>query len=154
LDATRIAEKRDENDIMKFSDLKTGKDYLEAIRFSIPLQDIFTVVDSCHFNYDEEYCPVLLKLGKDYDKHLMDKDEEAKLCHVHRYQLQIWKKGGYKIYEREIRTDADFKKPIANWNIFGDVFVFQELNNSELCLVKCYPDKNCEFYKFMLPQEI
>jgi hypothetical protein len=55
--------------------LKNGKEYLEAIRFSIPLQDILTVLDSCHFNYNDEYCPVLLKLGKDYDKHL-DKEEE------------------------------------------------------------------------------
>jgi hypothetical protein len=60
--------------------------------------------------------------------------------------------GGKKIYEREIRTNTALKKPISNWNIFGDVFVFQEL--SELCMVKCYPDKNCEFYKFFLPQEI
>ena len=44
------------------------------------------------------------------------------------------------------------EKPIVNWNIFGDVFVFQELG--ELCMVKCYPDKNCEFYKFVLPKEI
>ena len=131
--------------------MKNGKDYLEAIRFSIPLHDILTVVDSCHFNYNDEYCPVLLKLGKDYDKHL-DKEEELKTSDVHRYQLQIWKMGGYKIYEREIRTNDALKKPIANWNIFGDVFVFQELG--ELCMVKCYSDKNCEFYKFVLPKEI
>jgi hypothetical protein len=58
--------------------MKTGKDYLEAIRFSIPLKDIFEVVDSCHYNYDEEYCPVLLKLGKDYDKDIVIPEEEAK----------------------------------------------------------------------------
>lgn len=137
---------------MKFREYKTGKAYLEAIRFSIPLHDIFTVVDSCHFNFDEQYCPVLLKLGKDYDKHLIDADEEQ--SKVHRYQLQIWLKGGKKIYEREIRTHSDFEKPIGNWNIFGDIFVFQEKSQSEICLVKCYPDRNCEFYKFVLPKEI
>ena len=129
--------------------MKTGKDYLEAIRFSIPLHDIFTVVDSCHYNYDEEYCPVLLKLGKDYDKHMLAPEEEAKFAHVHRYQLQIWKKGGDKIFEREIRASAAHTKPVVNWNIFGDVFIFQE-NNSELCMVECYPNQNCRFYKFIL----
>ena len=135
---------------MRFSAMKTGKDYLEAIRFSIPLHDIFTVVDSCHYNYDEEYCPVLLKLGKDYDKHMLAPEEEAKFAHVHRYQLQIWKKGGDKIFEREIRASAAHTKPVVNWNIFGDVFIFQE-NNSELCMVECYPNQNCRFYKFILP---
>jgi hypothetical protein len=66
---------------------------------------------------------VLLKLGKDYDKHL-DNEEEKENSEVHRYQLQIWQKGGEKIYEREIRTNAALKKPILNWNIFVDVFVF------------------------------
>jgi hypothetical protein len=65
---------------VKFSDLKGGKDYLEAIRFAIPLNGI-----------------------KDYDKHLMCKDEESKFCHVHRYQLQTWKNCGFIIFEREIR---------------------------------------------------
>jgi len=48
----------------------SGKDYLKAIRNTIPLEGIFKVVASCHFNYDEEYCPVLLKLGRNYDKNL------------------------------------------------------------------------------------
>jgi hypothetical protein len=30
------------------------------------------------------------------------------------------------------------------------VFVFQE-NNSELCMVECYDNQNCHFYKFILP---
>ncbi len=82
---------REQNDITKFS-YKLGIEYLEDIRFSIPLQDIFSVVDSCHFNFFEEYCPVLVKLGKDYDKHLKSEAKLKELSKYYRYQLQIWRK--------------------------------------------------------------
>ena len=83
---------RESNNITKLSN-KIGSEYLEEIRISIPLQNIFEVVESCHYNYFDEYCPVLGKLGNDYDKHLI-KDEAllAELRRTHRYQLQIWLK--------------------------------------------------------------
>jgi len=61
-------------------------------------------------------------------------------------------KGGDKIFERDITTRAENLKPVLNWNIFKDVFVFQE-NDSELCMVKCFPNSKCLFFKFVLPQE-
>ena len=52
------------------------------------------------------------------------------------------------MYEREITTMNAKEKPIANWNIFDDVIVFQEHN--QVCVVKCHEDKDCEFYSFIL----
>jgi len=63
-------ERRETNDIMNLSSMEFGKDYLEAIRISLPLEDIFKVVDSCHYNYDELYAPMLLKLGQYCDMKL------------------------------------------------------------------------------------
>ena len=70
------------------------------------------------------------------------------------------------IYEREITTENAREKPIANWNVFGDVIVFQECN--QVCMVKCYKKKvdpfsqgpnlitaeilkDYDFYSFVLP---
>ena len=50
---------REENDIFKMNSHKNGKQYLESISFSIPTNDFFTVVDSCHFNHFEDFCPIL-----------------------------------------------------------------------------------------------
>jgi len=71
------------------------------------LKDIISVVDSCHFNYFEEYCPVLLKLGRDYDKYLKDETVLAKLAKTHKYQLQIWRKNEVWLQPRDIYENRD-----------------------------------------------
>jgi hypothetical protein len=48
-----MKEKREKNDITKFRKFKMGSAYLDAIRFSIPLDGIVSIVDSCHYNYFE-----------------------------------------------------------------------------------------------------
>ena len=42
---------------------------------------------------------------------------------------------------------------MLNWNIFKDVFVFQEIEN-EVCMVELHPDSKCRFFKFALPKDI
>ena len=60
---------RAENDLQEFQQNR-AKEYLDKIRFTIELNELYQVVDSCHSNHNDELCPVLLKLGKKYDSRL------------------------------------------------------------------------------------
>jgi len=60
------------------------------MRTTIKLKDYLTIVDSCHYNYYEKFCPVLVKIGKDYYKHLEKPEADMKTPKSHRYLLQIW----------------------------------------------------------------
>ena len=53
------------------------------------------------------------------------------------------------IFERSL------KKPISNWNISKDKFIFQEYAKSPIIyIVKLYLDREPHLYKFNLPDEV
>lgn len=58
--------RRAENNISVFHEIKTAKEYLEKIRVNLELDDVIEIIDSCHFNYFENFCPVLIRLGPNY----------------------------------------------------------------------------------------
>lgn len=121
---------------------KNGKQYLEGIRFSIPTDDFFSVVDSCHFNYFEDFCPVLVQLDKKKAEAEKGKTEKE-------YQLQIWKRGGIRVFERSIKVSEKLK-PFANWNVFNEVVLFQEADLKSIYYVKLLQDENAQLYRFDL----
>ena len=83
---------------------------------------MFEVIDSCHYNHFEKYCPVLVKLGTNYRKeddiHLRGKGKELVSDDTHNHRLEVWQKGGHLVFQRNLSNK------LLNWNIFGNTFVF------------------------------
>ena len=95
--------------------------------YEVPLDDLYEVVASCQYNSDGEFCPVLLKI---IDKSIKRKNGGLP------FLLQVWNKRGDMIFERAL------EKPCCNWNISGDVFLFQEEPHlPEIYLLKLYHGK-------------
>jgi len=44
---------------------ETSKDFINKVKVPIDLLGLYEIVDSCNYNISEEFCPVMLKLGKD-----------------------------------------------------------------------------------------
>lgn len=87
----------------------TTEEYINKLRFSIELDSLYKVYDSVSSNTESRFCPVLVKIGKDFiDDQRFD----------YTYLLQVWSRAGKLIFERTLQ------KPLANWNIHGSYFVF------------------------------
>ena len=64
------------------------------------------------------------------------------------YLLQVWNLQGECVFERSLEN------PVSNWNINGDIFMFQE--NSEdldIWIVKLKNNKKAFVYRFRLPPD-
>ena len=40
-----------------------SEDYINKLRFNVKLDKLYTIYDSCHYNTDSKYCPVVVKVG-------------------------------------------------------------------------------------------
>ena len=95
--------------------------------YSVPLNKLYKIMASCQYNENAEFCPVLIEV---IDKKILEQDPE------HPYLLQVWSNRGDMLFERGL------KKPISNWNISRDKFIFQECARSPIIyLVKLYLDR-------------
>lgn len=114
------------------------------------------MVDSCHSNHNDELCPVLLKLGKKYDARLektespgdpqdmASEQEDPAEEQADRYLLQVWHKSGIMIYERHMHA-----KP-KSWNLFNNVFLFKEMGNDAVYLLRYKEHHMPELFKIMM----
>lgn len=53
---------------------KTSKEFINKVKQPINLLGLYEIVDSCNYNTSEEFCPVMLKLGKDFKTKVYDQD--------------------------------------------------------------------------------
>lgn len=61
--------------------------------------------------------------------------------------LQVWSKDGALLFERSLH------KPISNWNITENKFIFQEDKDSEdIYIVNLFMDKQPQVFKITLPE--
>ena len=107
--------------------------------FRCPLNKLYTVKASCNYNTKNPFCPVLVEII----------DEVALLMNNNMaYLLQVWNLQGECVFERALEN------PVSNWNINGDIFMFQE--NSEdldIWIVKLKNNKKAFVYRFRLPPD-
>ena len=45
--------------------MATGVDYINKIKYDVPLDNLYKIIDSCNYAEGNEYCPVILTVGKD-----------------------------------------------------------------------------------------
>ena len=108
--------------------------------YSVPLDKLYEVMASCQFSENSDFCPVLLKI----------KDEKVLLKNDFKpYLVQVWTKNGVMVFERSM------EKPISNWNISHDKFIFQE-NPKEpvIYIVRLFLDRQPILFKFTLPKSV
>ena len=46
-----------------FHKLSNAKNFIQEVRFTLNLEELYTVVDSANYNCKNKFCPVLLKVG-------------------------------------------------------------------------------------------
>ena len=51
--------------LQKFFDIDQSKDYIEKVNNTIPVNELYEVIDSCNYNEKNYWCPVLLKIGNE-----------------------------------------------------------------------------------------
>ena len=111
----------------------------KKLMFNCPLDRLYTVKASCNYNMQNSFCPVLVEI----------KDEVAlQMNNNMAYLLQVWNLQGECVFERSLEN------PVSNWNINGDIFMFQE--NSEdldIWIVKLKNNKKAFVYRFRLPPD-
>ena len=108
--------------------------------YSIPLDKLYKVIASCQYNEKAEYCPVLVKI---IDPTILMKNNQFP------FLLQVWTLKGEMVFERPLR------KPISNWNISYDKFVFQEnRESSTIFVVRLFMDQSPVVFKFNLPEKV
>ena len=56
-----------EYDLRQFESDKMSKgvDYINKIKYDVPLDNLYKIIDSCNYAEGNEYCPVILAVGKD-----------------------------------------------------------------------------------------
>ena len=116
-----------EYDLRQFESDKMSKgvDYINKIKYDVPLDNLYKIIDSCNYAEGNKYCPVILAVGKDIKPQQRLTD----------YLLQVWDRQGQMLYERQLH------RKLKNWGIFGDIFLFQEDNNKDdICFLKLRKD--------------
>lgn len=110
------------------------------MRFSLNLEDLYTVVDSANYNRSNKFCPVLLKVGPK-----MVPDDTA---HAEKYLLQVWSNEGEMIFEKELN------QKVKCWNIYGDNFFWQERDNlNVIYLLQCVAkNDHSKLFKFQIDE--
>ena len=77
--------------------MKNVKDYIKKIKFNVPMHKIYKICDSCNYNIENDFCPILVKLGDQMKALNNDHTLKTKL---REYLLQVWDKKGRMVYER------------------------------------------------------
>ena len=109
-DPIQMRKKLDEN-LLEKNQFKASKEMMRNIEFNVPIDELYKVVASCNYNINNFYCPVLVKI---IDETILDRMTRKA------YLLQVWNKLGEMVFERSLN------QPVANWNISGDIFMYQE----------------------------
>ena len=98
----------EENDLA-INQYSTSKQMIEKMVFKCPLDKLYSVIASCNYNIQNRFCPVLVEV----------KDQIALMkSNGKPYLLQVWNLNGECVFERSLQ------KPVANWNINNDIFIF------------------------------
>ena len=61
------------------------------------MHKIYKICDSCNYNIENDFCPILVKLGDQMKALNNDHTLKTKL---REYLLQVWDKKGRMVYER------------------------------------------------------
>lgn len=109
-DNSHIKKEKHKNKLQN-TQFDTTTEYIDKLRFSIPLDKLYSVKDSCLYNSASAFCPVLVKIG---DKLLKDQQNEI----THPYLLQVWTVSGKLVFERHLT------EPLFEWNMHGNYLVF------------------------------
>ena len=60
------------------------EDHLKNVKFEIPTNELYEIYDSCNYNTENEFCPVLLRLGQ----------QMIETSKLRPYLLQVWSNQG------------------------------------------------------------
>ena len=138
-DPIQMRQKLDEN-LLEKNQFKASKEMMRNIEFNVPIDELYKVVASCNYNINNFYCPVLVKI---VDETILDRMTRKA------YLLQVWNKLGEMVFERSLN------QPVANWNISGDIFMYQEdSKDSHIWLIKLYKQKSPHIFKITLPDGV
>ena len=114
--------------------IEKARDYTDKLTYNIPLSELYKVCASCHDTERQDFCAVLIQIVDDRIFEINGKK---------RYLLQIWSKKGDMVFERSLL------KPVCNWAIDKDKFLFQEEPDSrEIYLVCLFIERAPFIYKF------
>ena len=126
-----------EKNSLENNQFRSTKEFMQGVRYTIPLNELYEVQASCTYDEDANYCPVLVKI---IDATILVNNSNKP------YLLQVWTKHGDMVFERSLM------KPPCNWNVSNDKFLFQEESDSpEIFVVRMFLDKPPNFFKFTFP---
>ena len=92
----------------------------------VNLSELYEIVAGCFHTEDSEFCGVLVRI---VNHEVLDLNDQKP------YLLQIWKREGTMLFEKSLT------KPVCNWNITKDKFIFQEEpSKPEIFMVSLFPD--------------
>eukprot|EP00347_Sterkiella_histriomuscorum_P009906 403339425 len=94
---------------------KSSADFLEAISYRVDLTKLYKIVDSCYYDAQAYYCPIIIQIK---DKALLDDIGFE-------YILQVWNRKGKKTYEKYIKNLPQM------WAINGYYLVYKTHQNDE-----------------------
>ena len=113
---------------------------MKGVMYEVPLRKLYQPIASCQFNSDGKFCPVLVKIN---DKTIKEKNGGLP------YLIQVWTLKGELVYEKPL------EKPLANWNISDDRFMFlEDTYSTSIWLVKLFEDKAPVIYRFEIPAKV
>ena len=111
---------------LKNKQYKTAKDFMKGVMYQVPLNRLYKVLASCNYNEAGNFCPVLVEII------------DQKILMINKgmpFLLQVWNRFGTMVFEKPL------KKPIVNWNISDDKFIFQiETNSPDIYVVRLFED--------------
>ena len=117
LKAEQNKDKLEANRLDKYQ-MSHAADYVNKIKFDVDVSELYKIIDSCHYNVDNKFCPIIVKLGKHMEN--LRQEGRIKKKHLKDFMLQVWDRDGRLVYERQLN------RPVRNWGTFGDVLVFSE----------------------------
>ena len=82
---------------------------MNQVMYKVPLDELYTIISSCNYNEESDFCPVLIKI-ENHKIIQLNKDKK--------YLLQVWTREGVMVFERPM------EKPVCNWNISKDKLLF------------------------------
>ena len=123
---------------LKSTQSLNAKDYMQQVSYSVPIDKLYQVIDSCNFSTDLDFCPVMLKIVD--DKIIEENGGKA-------YLMQVWTNKGELAYERKL------DRPVENWNISTDKLLFHEREDSDyIYVVKLREREVSTLFELKLPR--
>lgn len=107
-------ERQKEKNKLENTQFDTTTEYIHKLRFSIPLNQLYTVYDSCLYNSESKFCPVLVRIGDQLLREINKGEKEI----TDAYLLQVWTSSGKLIFERSLQNN------LFEWNMHDNLLVF------------------------------